>query len=166
MTHLPDGLSLGWNRPEDTTDAAAFAGRIIGQAPEYISHGEIQTGLSPDGEHWAENLPEIYAEDFADHDDSDLLVARNAEGAVCGLLILAWEASKRRKFAVIEDMVVDPDMRSQGLGAALVAHAEERIRERGIEWVFLESGLRNERAHSFFERHGFELCSKVFAKRL
>ncbi len=159
-------LEYSWNNPADAADAAAFAGRIIAQAPEYISHGEIQTGLSDDGKNWVPDLAERYAQDFADLRDRDLLVGRASDGRVVAFLIIAWEESPRRKFAVIEDMAVDPELRSQGIGAQLLALAEERIGARGIEWVFLESGLGNEHAHRFFERAGFHMTSHVFARQL
>lgn len=159
-------LSFRWNDPADRLDAAAFAGAVIAQSAAYISHGEIQTGLSDDGETWVPNLAERYAEDFADPGERDMLVGRDGEGRVVAFLIVAWEASARRQFAVIEDMAVDPVLRGQGIGSQLLALAEARIRERGIEWVFLESGLDNEGAHHLFEQAGFRVVSKVFARRL
>lgn len=161
------GLSFHWNDPADVADAAAFAGKTVGREAAYISHGEIQTGLSLDGRNWVPDLGALYAADFADPGERDMLVGRDAQGQVRAMLILAWERSSRVAYAVIEDMAVDPDMRSGGVGAQLIAQAEKRIAERGgIEWVFLESGLHNEKAHGFFERHGFAPQSKVFAKRL
>ena len=160
------GLSYRWNDPADTADAAAFAGAIIARAPEYISHGEIQTGLSDDGKTWVPDLAERYAADFADPGDRDMVVGRDDQGQVRAFLIVAWEETPRRRFAVIEDMAVDPSLRSQGIGARLLALAEERIRARGVDWVFLESGLGNESAHRFFERAGFHMTSHVFARRL
>jgi ribosomal protein S18 acetylase RimI-like enzyme len=159
-------LDYRWNDPADIVEAAAFAGKVIGADPDYISHGEIQTGLSLDGEHWAARLGKLYAEDFADPGERDLLVGRDADGAVRAILIVAWEESPRLRFAVIEDMAVDPAIRSSGIGGRLLELAEARIRERGVEWVFLESGLHNKDAHRFFERHGFKTQSKVFARRL
>lgn len=158
-------LVYRWNDPADRSAAAEFAGRVIGAGRDYISHGEIQTGLSLDGETWAPNLAALYAEDFADPGDRDLLVGRDSAGQVRALLIVAWDESPRLKFAVIEDMAVDPAIRSSGIGTRLIELAEARIRERGVEWVFLESGLHNQGAHRFFERHGFQPQSKVFAKR-
>jgi ribosomal protein S18 acetylase RimI-like enzyme len=157
-------LDYRWNDPADRADAAEFAGRVIGAEPAYISHGEIQTGLSLDGKTWAPGLAGRYAEDFADPGERDMLVGRDGEGQVRALLIVAWEESPRRKFAVIEDMAVDPAIRSSGVGTRLLEQAEARIRDRGVEWTFLESGLRNEGAHRFFERHGFRPQSKVFVK--
>lgn len=162
----PVALDLCWNGPEDVPPAAAFASRVIGQGVDYISHGEIQTGLSPDGRSWAANLPVLYLADFSDLKDRDLLVARTPDGAIAAVAILAWEETPRMRFAVIEDLVVDPALRSAGVGARMLEALSARVQERGVEWVFLESGLRNERAHAFFRRHGFAEVSHVFARRL
>lgn len=140
---------------------------MIGSDTAYISHGEIQTGLSIDARNWSPDLSTLYAQDFADLDEErDLLVARDADGAIVGLAVVAWEATARRRFAVLEDMVVDPGRRSMGIGGKLVEEIERRVRERGVGWLFLESGVRNERAHAFFERSGFEMVSHVFARQL
>ncbi|HEY6816986.1 MAG TPA: GNAT family N-acetyltransferase [Croceibacterium sp.] len=160
-------IQFAWNDPEDARDAATFAGAVIGREPAYISHGEIQTGLSPDGKRWADSLVELYAEDFADPGGRDMVVGRDVDGKVRGFLILGWQESDRLKYAVIEDMAVDPELRSHGIGAHLVKLAEERVRAAdGVDWIFLESGLENESAHRFFEREGFDMTSHVFARRL
>jgi len=159
-------LRYRWNEPADRADAAAFAAEVVALSPEYISHGEIQTGLSEDGENWSQDLPQLYASDFAEPGDRDMVVGRDSTGAVRAFLIIAWEESERRKFAVIEDMAVDPALRGKGVGGELLAMAQQRIKGRGVEWVFLESGLGNEDAHRFFERAGFHMTSHVFARRL
>ena len=149
------------------TDLAALAARVIGTDTRYISHGEIQTGLSEDATHWSPHLAALFADDFAAIDDDRLvLAAYDPDDRPLGFAIIAWEQSSRRRFAVLEDMVVEPAARSLGIGAALLAAVEQRVAERGIDWVFLESGVRNERAHGFFERSGFATISHVFAKRL
>jgi len=136
---------------------------VIGADTAYISHGEIQTGLSLDAEHWAPGLAALYADDFAALDESrDLLVARDADGAIAGIAVLAWEETPRRRFAVLEDMAVDPARRSSGIGSLLLAAVRERAAGRGVTWLFLESGIRNARAHAFFERSGFAMISHVF----
>ncbi len=159
-------LTLDWNAPDDAAPAAAFAGRVISQSVDYISHGEIQTALSPDGRRWADNLADLYAADFAALTDRDLLVARTADGAIAAVAILAWEETPRRRFAVIEDMAVEPQLRSAGVGTQMIEAITERARERGVEWMFLESGLKNARAHEFYRHHGFAEVSHVFARHL
>lgn len=162
------GLTFKWCESRSMANAAAaFAGAVIGSDTRYISHGEIQTGLSPDGKSWAKNLAKLYEQDFTKADDGrDMLVAVDDHGEIVGMLILAWEETSRRRFAVLEDMVVDPERRSQRIGERLLKEVEGRVRERGVEWLFLESGINNERAHHFFESHGFSTVSHVFAKQV
>jgi GNAT superfamily N-acetyltransferase len=161
-------IHLSWDKSADTAAAAAaFAGAVVARDPAYISHGEIQTGLAVDAEHWVPDLAAHYAEDFAAlGDERDLLVARDEDGAICGVAIVAWQETSRRRFAVLEDMAVDPERRSAGIGAAMMAEIEARVRSRGIDWLFLESGVHNDGAHRFFMRHGFQTLSKTFARRL
>lgn len=148
-------------------EVAAFAAAVIGADTRYISHGEIQTGLSEDLTHWAPDLAARFAEDFAAIDEErDVLVARGPDQRIVGVAVIAWEETSRRRFAVLEDMATHPDHRSTGIGARLLAAVEARAAERGVSWLFLESGVRNERAHGFFERAGFTMTSHVFAKRL
>lgn len=162
---MNEAIVYRWNEPSDRADAADFAGRVIGSDTAYISHGEIQAGLSEDAHNWSPDLAGLYAEDFADLGARDMLVARDANGKVVGLLIVAWEETPRRKFAVLEDVVVDPAMRGNGIGGEMVDRAHRRIAERGVDWTFLESGLRNEAAHRFFEERGYAVVSHVFARR-
>ena len=42
----------------------------------------------------------------------------------------------------------------------------DRMAARDIDWIFLESGDKNLRAHRFFERAGFPPLSHVFTMRL
>jgi ribosomal protein S18 acetylase RimI-like enzyme len=168
MTRDTAALTLAWDKSAVAArEAAAFAGRIIGMHAPYISHGEIQTGLSDDGQTWVPDLAARYEADFLDlGEERDLLTARTPDGTLAGIAIVAWEETPRRKFAVLEDMAVDPDQRSSGIGAALLDAVDARVKARGVEWLFLESGKDNLRAHAFFERHGFAELSHVFAKRL
>ena len=161
-------IHLAWDKSSAATaEAAAFAARVIGGDTAYISHGEIQTGLSRDTENWSPELGDLYAEDFTDlGSDRDLLLARDRGGAMVGIAVLAWEETPRRRFAVLEDMAVAPEQRSHGIGALLIDAVQNRVKERGVEWLFLESGVRNDRAHAFFERCGFIMTSHVFARRL
>ena len=148
-------------------EAAAFAARVIGSQQTYISHGEIQAGMtSPDGFHWMEGLEGRYAEDFAEPGAREMLIARDSAGGIVGIGILHPELEGPVTYGVIEDMAVDPKLRSSGIGRALLERLVERARERHCDWVFLESGLGNEAAHRFFEREGFRMTSHVFARRL
>lgn len=159
---------LTWDNSAAAASAAAhFASATIARDTAYISHSEIQTGLSVDAEHWSPDLAGLYAGKLAAlRGDYDLLTASDAAGAIIGIAVVVWEQSARRRFAVLEDMVIDPSRRSVGLGRTLLSAVRARVIERDVAWLFLESGVRNHRAHGFFERAGFTMVSHVYAMNL
>lgn len=147
-------------------EAGAFAARVIGAQASYISHGEIQTGLSLDGKTWISDLGERHTRDFADPGDRDMLVARDGDEVLVGFGIVAWRLEDPMPYGVIEDIAVEPDLRGHGLGGEILDRLVAEVVHRGGKWVFLESGLHNDDAHRFFERHSFEEVSRVFGRRL
>jgi|688.fasta_scaffold616336_1 ribosomal protein S18 acetylase RimI-like enzyme len=161
-------ISFAWIDPHsDTSEIATFLADVIAADAGYISHGEIQTGLSVDGVSWSPALRALMTEDFSDLDDErSIVIARNAENALIGAAVVAWTVTPRVSFATLEDLAVSPEWRKHGVGAKLVDTVEKRALENGARWLFLESGLNNQNAHAFFERGGFEAISKVFVKQL
>jgi GNAT superfamily N-acetyltransferase len=149
-------------------EAAAFFARIISLDPAYISHGEIQTALSRDGKTWIADLEARFlAEAAGDQIGRSLAVARDANGVIVGAAAVSWNfETEDALFATLQDLAVEPLLRSKGLGTQMVEFVEREVRARKARWLFLESGKNNHRAHAFFERTGFEEVSHVFAKRL
>jgi GNAT superfamily N-acetyltransferase len=164
--------TIGWEEePAAWADAARFFARVISADPAYISHGEIQTGLSLDGKTWIADLEARFlAEAASDGGGRSLALARDVRGngcAIVGAAAVSWSfETADAPFAVLLDLAVEPVLRSQGLGADMVKFVEREARARGAGWLFLESGKDNLRAHAFFERAGFHEVSHVFAKRL
>lgn len=162
-----NSLTFEWDTGAAAEEAARFAAASIGRQQSYISHGEIQTGLSVDGETWIGGLEARYLDDFADPGDTrEMLIARRAEGAIAGIGIISWQLDGPARFGTIEDMAVDPDLRGAGIGKQLLDCLVARLEERGCCWVFLESGRENHRAHAFFEANAFNEISHVFARKL
>lgn len=66
----------------------------------------------------------------------------------------------------LESVYVRGDARGQGVGARMVAHAENFARDKGCYRVQLTS--RNERhdAHRFYESNGYERVAQGFKKSL
>jgi ribosomal protein S18 acetylase RimI-like enzyme len=85
-----------------------------------------------------------------------LLIARDAEGAVIGMLTLALFRIPTGVRAWIEDVVVDERSRGHGAGELLVRRALELARERGARTVDLTSRPSREAANRLYERLGFE----------
>ena len=62
----------------------------------------------------------------------------------------------------VEDLAVDPDYRSRGVGSGLLAAALEFARSRGGSHLELDSGDARTDAHRFYEREGAKVLSRAF----
>jgi GNAT superfamily N-acetyltransferase len=58
--------------------------------------------------------------------------------------------------AIVEDVVVAPELHGQGIGQAMMRHAVAEARHHGCYKLMLSSNARRERAHAFYEALGFE----------
>jgi GNAT superfamily N-acetyltransferase len=107
---------------------------------------------------------ELEAEVRAHLDDPDgasVLIAE-AGGDVVGVLSASWQRAIHvpGAYATIQDLWVDEDWRSRGVGAELVEAIASQARRRGVSR--LEVGLPRETfaaiasTESFYRRNGFE----------
>jgi ribosomal protein S18 acetylase RimI-like enzyme len=93
-------------------------------------------------------------------DDCDFLLAARAHGAsaeaVCQLRyhFSVWRDGQE---CILEDLYVDEQARRAGLGAALVAGALQRARERDCRWIELDTYEDNAPALALYESHGFRV---------
>jgi GNAT superfamily N-acetyltransferase len=89
-------------------------------------------------------------------------------GEVLGVLTTSTTLTLHRPLAVgrMSMMVVAESERGQGLGARLVAAAEEVLKGRGCGMVEVTSNRKRLRAHAFYEKLGYERTSYRFAKAL
>ena len=55
---------------------------------------------------------------------------------------------------VVDELYVAPDRRGKGLGTELIERAFAVARERGAEWLELDTGESDAGARRFYERHG------------
>jgi len=91
----------------------------------------------------------------------ELLVAEE-EGAIVGVLAASWQRAIHvpGRYATIQDLWVDREWRSRGIGAELVAALAARAREQGV--FRLEVGLPRgdfpalEQTEAFYRGAGFE----------
>jgi GNAT superfamily N-acetyltransferase len=159
---------VAWTADDAELQAVGqFLARVVSQDTAYISHGEIQTALSPDGKHWRPDLAQRFAQDMRQLGPNRSVAVMRENGALIGAAIVLWETEEPDALhAILEDVAIEPTARGAGAGQALVDFIEAEAKSRGMKWVFLESGLSNAGAHRFFERHGYVPVSSVFAKRL
>ncbi len=96
----------------------------------------------------------------------DVIVADR--GGVIGVLTTSTTKVLHRPRPVgrISMMVVAERERGHGVGAALVAEAEARLKAAGCGLVEVTSNAKRLRAHAFYERLGYERTSQRFVKQL
>ena len=89
----------------------------------------------------------------------NVVLVAERDGAIAGYVFGAKEGfdymSLRGPAGVIYDLLVDPDHRRQGVGAALMAAMLEALKELGVPRVLLFTADKNHVAQSMFERTGF-----------
>jgi ribosomal protein S18 acetylase RimI-like enzyme len=86
---------------------------------------------------------------------SHLLLARDADGAIVGMLTLAVFRIPTGLRAWIEDVVVDEAARGKGVGAELTNAAIRLANQRGARTVDLTSRPSREAANRLYQRLGF-----------
>jgi GNAT superfamily N-acetyltransferase len=101
-------------------------------------------------------------------DDHAALVAEEDGRAIAWVHVAIYTSLESGRVATIGGLVVGEGHRSGGIGAQLLAAAEEWARENGAAKMVVRSRVTRERAHRFYEREGYAILktSHVFEKRL
>jgi ribosomal protein S18 acetylase RimI-like enzyme len=63
--------------------------------------------------------------------------------------------SLRGPAGVLNDLIVDPAYRGQGVGGLLLDEINSRLQSRGAPRVVLSTAAKNKSAQRLFERNGF-----------
>lgn len=86
-----------------------------------------------------------------------ILVAEVAGRVVgtCHVIVVPHLGHALKPFAVVENVVVDKDARSTGIGQHLMAAAGDLARLRGCYKMTLTSNIARDRAHRFYQRLGW-----------
>jgi ribosomal protein S18 acetylase RimI-like enzyme len=94
-------------------------------------------------------------------DANTVLLARDAAGAVVGMLTLVAFPIPSGVRARVEDVVVDEAARGQGVGAALTEAAVQLARRSGARTVDLTSRPSRGAANRLYQRLGFQQRDSV-----
>lgn len=160
---------------QDPSQEQAIASLFLDNADaSYISHSELQESRADAPGRWSPRLAQALHDDIrsaiAQPPDSShfLLATAHLDGQLAGIAFVSIDtrALASRQFAVIEDMMTNPAMRGQGVGTTMLEWITTALRARGVQRLFLESGILNQHAHTFFEHHGFQTVSVVMIKEL
>lgn len=93
----------------------------------------------------------------------NLFLVAIVDGAIAATLMAGYEGHR----GWINYLAVDPTLRRRGIGRALMAEAELRLRQLGCPKINLQIRRDNREAIAFYERIGFREDPVVsFGKRL
>lgn len=102
-----------------------------------------------------------------DHPDAALFVAVDQLLPV-GVISLNFipQLARAGDFCRISYFCVSPEVRGQGVGAALEAYACELARARGCDRIEVHCHSSRDRAHQFYYRQGYAESPKYLVKSL
>jgi GNAT superfamily N-acetyltransferase len=91
-----------------------------------------------------------------------ILVLRAGHGII-GMVNLLFTISTAcgGKAALLEDMIVHPDHRSDGLGSKLLQAAVDLAKREGCRRITLLTDRANDAAIRFYQRHGFGMSAML-----
>jgi ribosomal protein S18 acetylase RimI-like enzyme len=93
---------------------------------------------------------------LADPEKGKIFVAREGrEVLAMASLLYTISTAEGGKAALFEDLVVAPEQRKRGIGAALLKHVVEQARAEGVLRITLLTDMQNERAQAMYRRVGF-----------
>lgn len=98
---------------------------------------------------------------FLKHGNNFAVVADGEAPAIAGFAIAG---THRRRGVVVGRLItidVRQEARRQGLGNALMAAVEERLRAAGATAIVLEVAVDNASAQAFYERQGFGRIGRI-----
>ena len=138
------------------------------EAPDLVSTYEwlfAPPGSRPsrwDSDRAADALARVSASDT-----STVFVARDEERVVGMCTVyLDIESVRFGRRAWVEDLMVDPDRRSHGIGKRLLDTAKAWARDRGATHLELDTAEARGDAHRFYEREGASYRSICFGWEL
>ncbi len=104
---------------------------------------------------WAVNPEFMEQLQQPEHQAQPLVLLASADSRVVGGLFAETQLAWLR----ISIMAVDPERRSQGIGAALLAEAERLAIARGCKYVYVDT--MEYHAPRFYLAHGFSIAGQI-----
>lgn len=125
------------------------------------------SGLSQHPEETVRPVSEAHHSTFReiDEDPNTRLLVGEEDGRVVGtftLYVMPTLSHGGRPFAIVENVVVDSEVRGTGLGKRLMAEAVRLAREAGCYKVALTSNNKRSAAHLFYAGIGFDPSHQGF----
>ncbi|WP_374833507.1 GNAT family N-acetyltransferase [Paenochrobactrum pullorum] len=98
----------------------------------------------------------------------EIILVASTDEEICGVVVLNFITPMHEDgcWGVISALVVDEIKRGAGIGHRLLAEAEAAAKANGCSKIELASSMKRERAHKFYENHGYEEKRKRYIKLL
>ena len=94
-----------------------------------------------------------------------MIVAMEDDGTVVGVSIYRiYETTFDGRRLYVDDLVIDEERRSMGIGKAMMAHFEALGQRENCDMLSLESGTHRLETHKFYFREGLVITSFSFRK--
>lgn len=117
----------------------------------------------------ADLAPYLAAFDAMQAEGNNHLIVGEQDGVIVAtyqLTFITGLSLRAARRAQVESVRVASNLRSTGIGAALMADAEARARAAGCSLIQLTTNRERSRAHAFYARQGYEPSHFGFKKSL
>lgn len=93
-------------------------------------------------------------------------IVAEENGIILGVLIsrVVNRLVKSKDILFIDDIIVNKDCRSNGIGSLLLRNAINFAKEQNCETIELKSYISNEKSHKLYEKIGFKKLHYAFKK--
>jgi ribosomal-protein-alanine N-acetyltransferase len=98
---------------------------------------------------------------FLKHPNNFAVAAEDDESEIAGFAIAGTHHRRGASVGRLITIDVREDARRRGLGHALLAAVEGRLRAAGATAIILEVAVDNAAARAFYERHGFLRTGRI-----
>ncbi len=141
--------------PEDIDRCCELLAHLFEQETEFLPDQELQqNGLRMIIEHPSKGTV--------------LVCTDGQKGVITGMVVLLYTISTAlgKKVALLEDMIVDPAYRSQGIGTQLLQNAIHHARNMGLARITLLADHTNATAFEFYGKNGFTRSGMVVFRKI
>lgn len=149
------------------TDVKAIAEKFIGHIrsnPETITSADIASGFALSRDSVPRDAIAIYERHLSailDNEEDPVIVAE-CEGRIIGFLVLRIEGYGGPLCGMLDEFLVLPEYRGQGIGKSMLTMAIDILRSEGIRTLLCSAGCKNDFAHEFLPRNGFQVVSQSY----
>ncbi|MGE4268608.1 MAG: GNAT family N-acetyltransferase [Deferribacterales bacterium] len=122
-----------------------------------------EADFTPDADKQAEGLKQIISDPSA-----GFIVKAEDNGKILGMVNILYTVSTflGGRAAILEDMVVLPEMRGKEVGSLIIQKAEELAKEAGCMRITLLTDSDNTGGQRFYRRQGYSLSPMVPMRKM